>query len=146
MCGRDSNRTPPECKTIAMPLDQIPRFQCRYFRKFGLGEGALCLSSTSPLCCRTPHHLTCWSARRRGTPCPLPLRDRKLKYPYTMGFMQELVQANRKSPFWTLWSTAPADASSIQYLQQAVVGTYWHLRKLKARIRLRPLGGWFSTQ
>jgi hypothetical protein len=40
-----------------------------------------------------------------------------------MGFIHELVQANRKSPFWTLWSTAPADASSIQYLQQAVKET-----------------------
>jgi hypothetical protein len=38
-----------------------------------------------------------------------------------MGFMHELVQANKKSPFWTLWSTAPADVSSIQYLQQTGV-------------------------
>lgn len=53
--------------------------------------------------------LTCWGRRRRV---------RMLKAPYTTGFMQELVQANRYSPLDTRWSTFRADSGLHQYLDR----------------------------
>lgn len=60
--------------------------------------------------------------RFRWLTCPgALLRVRMLNAPYTIGFMQELVQANRNRPLWTRGSTAFADTGNSQYLQQLAV-------------------------